>query len=187
VADPPHVAWNKTAHEAVLPAAIMFLAIKASEKMGSCTAAHGEAKQMPKNHVSKDLTRANRALDAANFFLADVRDGLGPYLAIYLLTVQKWDEASIGVVMSIATAAGILAQTPAGAFIDATRAKRIIVAVAALMVAAASLLLPWVQNFPAVTISQATAHAAAAIFAPALAAIPGYRRARGLYQAYRPQ
>jgi hypothetical protein len=32
--------------------------------------------------------RANQALDAANFFLADVRDGLGPYLAIYLLTVQ---------------------------------------------------------------------------------------------------
>ena len=45
-----------------------------------------------------------RALDALNFFLADVRDGLGPYLAIYLLTEQKWDEASIGVVMS--TAAG---------------------------------------------------------------------------------
>jgi len=44
-------------------------------------------------------TRANVGLDAANFFLADVRDGLGPYLAIYLLTIQKWDEASIGVVM----------------------------------------------------------------------------------------
>ena len=40
--------------------------------------------------------RAGHALDAANFFLADVRDGLGPYLAIYLLTEQKWDEASIG-------------------------------------------------------------------------------------------
>ena len=50
-----------------------------------------------------DQTRtAGRALDAANFFLADVRDGLGPYLAIYLLTEQKWDEASIGLVMSIA-------------------------------------------------------------------------------------
>lgn len=49
------------------------------------------------------LARANRALDAANFFLADVRDALGPYLAIYLLTERKWDEASIGVVMSIAT------------------------------------------------------------------------------------
>jgi hypothetical protein len=29
-----------------------------------------------------------RPLDALNFFLADVRDGLGPYLAIYLLTEQ---------------------------------------------------------------------------------------------------
>ena len=67
------------------------------------------------------LQRANRALDATNFFLADVRDGLGPYLAIYLLSVQKWDEASIGFVMSIATAAGIVAQTPAGALVDSTR------------------------------------------------------------------
>ena len=28
------------------------------------------------------------ALDALNFFLADVRDGLGPYLAIYPLTEE---------------------------------------------------------------------------------------------------
>lgn len=64
------------------------------------------------------------ALDALNFFLADVRDGLGPYLAIYLLTEQKWDEASIGAVMSIAALAGIAAQTPAGALIDRSTAKR---------------------------------------------------------------
>jgi hypothetical protein len=29
--------------------------------------------------------RTSHALDALNFFLADVRDGLGPYLSIYLL------------------------------------------------------------------------------------------------------
>jgi sugar phosphate permease len=79
--------------------------------------------------------RANRALDAANFFLADVRDGLGPYLAIYLLTEQKWDAASIGLVMSIAGFAGIVAQTPAGALIDTIRAKRLMMACAALIVA----------------------------------------------------
>src|SRR5580692_8077856 len=65
-----------------------------------------------------------RKLDALNFFLADVRDGLGPYLAIYLLTERKWDEASIGAVMSLAAIAGILAQTPAGALIDLSHAKR---------------------------------------------------------------
>jgi hypothetical protein len=46
--------------------------------------------------MSAGVDRARHPLDALNFFLADVRDGLGPYLAIYLLAVQKWDEASIG-------------------------------------------------------------------------------------------
>jgi MFS family permease len=115
--------------------------------------------------------RATRGLDAANFFLADVRDGLGPYLAIYLLAVQKWDEASIGIVMSIATAAGILAQTPAGALIDITRLKRAAVVAAAIIVVAASLLLPLFSNFFLVAASQATAHAAAAAFGPAVSAI----------------
>jgi MFS family permease len=126
---------------------------------------------MSECHDPTLLRRANRALDAANFFLADVRDGLGPYLAIYLLTVQKWDEASIGIVMSIAAAAGILAQTPAGALIDSTKAKRIFVAAAALLVTAASLTLPWLPDFVPVAATQAAAHAAAAVFAPALAAI----------------
>src|SRR5882757_71087 len=91
---------------------------------------------------SKSRQRANRALDAANFFLADVRDGLGPYLAVYLLTERKWDEASIGMVMSIAAIAGILAQTPAGALIDRSHAKRALMIVAAIAVTAASLTLP---------------------------------------------
>jgi hypothetical protein len=115
-------------------------------------------------------TRTGLALDATNFFLADVRDGLGPYLAIYLLTIQ-WDEVSIGVVMSIATAAGIVAQTPAGGLIDATRAKRSVMAAAAVAVTAASLLLPLASNFVPVAASQAAAHAAAAVFGPGLAAI----------------
>ncbi|WP_315778322.1 MFS transporter, partial [Bradyrhizobium sp. SZCCHNR3007] len=117
------------------------------------------------------LTRAGQALDAANFFLADVRDGLGPYLAVYLLTEQKWDEASIGVVMSIATIAGILAQTPAGALVDTTRAKRMVMVVAALIVTAASVLLPLMSGFWPITISQSIAHAAGVIFPPAIAAV----------------
>jgi MFS family permease len=115
--------------------------------------------------------RANRGLDAANFFLADVRDGLGPYLAIYLLTEQAWDEARIGIVISIATAAGIAAQTPSGALVDATKAKRAVIAVAAVLVASVSVLLPWLPTFWPVAVSQAVAHAAGAVFAPTLAAI----------------
>jgi len=119
----------------------------------------------------REGTRAGRALDAANFFLADVRDGLGPYLAVYLLTEQKWDEAHIGLVMSIAAIAGILAQTPAGALVDATRAKRRVMAGAALVVTIASLLLPLFPSFWPVAVSQGIAHAAGVIFPPAIAAV----------------
>jgi MFS family permease len=98
--------------------------------------------------------RVRRPLDALNFFLADVRGGLGPYLAVYLLVERRWDEASIGVVMSIATAAEIVAQTPAGALVDALPAKRVLMAAAALAVTAASLALTWLSAFWTVATSQ---------------------------------
>ncbi|MDH6258101.1 MFS transporter [Bradyrhizobium sp. BR13661] len=121
---------------------------------------------------SPDQARqAGHALDASNFFLADVRDGLGPYLAVYLLTEQHWDEARIGLVMSISTIAGIVAQTPAGAVVDATRAKRTAMAVAAILVTLASLSLPLFPAFLPVAISQGIAQAAAVIFPPAIAAV----------------
>lgn len=117
------------------------------------------------------LARAGVALDAANFFLADVRDALGPYLAVYLLTEREWDAASIGVVMSVATVAGIVAQTPVGALVDATKAKRTLMGAAAGLVTAASLIVRWLSSFWSVAISQAIAHVAGVVFAPALAAI----------------
>src|SRR5260370_19905121 len=107
---------------------------------------------------SRTRQHASLALDAANFFLADVRDGLGPYLAVYLLTEQKWDEASIGVVMSIASFAGIVAQTPAGALVDTTRAKHLVMVGAALIVTCVSLILPLCPGFWPVSVSQRIPH-----------------------------
>ena len=115
--------------------------------------------------------RIERALDALNFFLADVRDGLGPYLAIYLLTSRHWNEAQIGVVMSVAGIAGIVAQAPAGALVDALRAKRLLIGAAAIVVTVSSVALPFMHGFWPVAATQALAGAAAAIFAPAVTAI----------------
>ncbi|MCJ2051089.1 MFS transporter [Methylobacterium sp. J-070] len=120
-------------------------------------------------------SRALRGLDALNFFLADVRDGLGPYLAIYLIAVrgpdQGWNEATVGVVMTVAGILGLLAQTPAGALIDATSHKRAIVIGGAIAVTASCLVLPFISNFYLVTATQSVAHVAGTIFPPALAAI----------------
>jgi predicted MFS family arabinose efflux permease len=117
------------------------------------------------------MTKPTAPLDWMNFCLADVRDGLGPYLAIYLLTVQKWDAASIGVVMSIGGIAGLLAQTPVGALIDATRLKRGIVIGAAVLVTLGSLMLPFLPQFSLVALMQVATGASGAIFPPAIAAI----------------
>ncbi|MCV4263460.1 MFS transporter [Pseudomonas capsici] len=111
------------------------------------------------------------SLDSLNFFLADVRDGLGPYLAIYLLAVHHWDPASIGVVMTIAGIAGLITQTPAGALVDSARGKRAIIAVAALLVTGSCLLLPFVTSFTLVALTQALSAVASSVFAPAIAAI----------------
>ena len=119
--------------------------------------------------------RAARALDAVNFFLADVRDGLGPYLAIYLVAVRGpthgWNEATTGLVMTIAGIAGLLATTPAGALVDRVRHKRALLVAAALLVTMASVALPLAQGFAAVAATQALAAVAGAAFAPAITGI----------------
>ncbi|MFD1332799.1 MFS transporter [Methylopila musalis] len=118
---------------------------------------------------------ALRGLDALNFFLADVRDGLGPYLAIYLLAArgpdQGWNEATVGFVMTLAGVAGLLAQTPAGALIDRFRSTKLVVLIAAAAVTISCLTLPFVSSFALVAITQSLAGAAGAVFAPAIAAI----------------
>jgi hypothetical protein len=63
------------------------------------------------------------ALNALNFFMADVRDGLGPFLGVFLQG-RGWPPAEIGLVMTIGGYAGMIATTPLGAFVDATKAKR---------------------------------------------------------------
>ena len=112
-----------------------------------------------------------RSLDALNFFLADVHGGLGPYLVVYLLTVRHWNEAEIGIVMSIAGLAGILAQTPGGALVDAARAKRGIIVLAALIVTGGSIALYFVWSLCAGALVQAGVGAAGTVFGPTIAAI----------------
>lgn len=115
--------------------------------------------------------RNTLSLDSLNFFLADVRDGLGPYLAIYLLAVHHWDPASIGVVMTLAGIAALITQAPAGALIDRTRSKRAVIVAAAFLVTGSCLVLPFVSTFSLVALSQAASAIAASVFAPAISAI----------------
>jgi len=115
--------------------------------------------------------RLAHALDLLNFTLADVRDGLGPYLSVYLLVTHHWDQGSIGLVMAIGGIAAVVAQTPVGALVDRTTAKRALLVVGALAVTAAALAMPLFPGFYSVAALQLLTGIAGSVFAPALAAI----------------
>ncbi|KBZ59783.1 hypothetical protein K875_05350 [Mycobacterium [tuberculosis] TKK-01-0051] len=115
--------------------------------------------------------RTAHALDLMAFSLADVRDGLGPFLSIYLLVTHHWDQASIGFVMALGGIAGVIVQTPVGALVDKTTAKRALVIAGAVGVAVAALAMPLLPGFYTIAFLQAVTGIAGSIFSPALAAI----------------
>ena len=115
--------------------------------------------------------RSERALDWLNFFLADVQSGLGPFLAVYLLTQRHWGAERIGFVMTLAGLATLLVQTPAGALIDATRAKRGLTIGAAALIGSAAASVALIPSLAVVGMAQLAMGAAAAIFPPATAAL----------------
>jgi MFS family permease len=67
--------------------------------------------------------RASRGLDWLNLFVANIQTGFGPFIAVYL-TTQGWTQTQIGVALSLGTVASMASQLPAGALVDAWRAKR---------------------------------------------------------------
>ena len=123
--------------------------------------------------------KATRPLEALNFFIADVQAGIGPFLGVFLQS-RGWGADAIGAVMSIGGLAGMLATTPAGALVDATRSKRAVVVVAGSMTVLAALL-PWIAHgYWTVAASQVATAITGAAIGPALAGITlGIVRQRG--------
>lgn len=116
---------------------------------------------------SGTTAHSQRWLSGLNFFLADVRDGLGPFLGVFLMG-HGWRVDEIGYLMTAAGLAGMLATTPLGAWVDASRRKRSLLA-GAIGVLIATNMLMWAVPSPAVTaITQVLAAAVGALFGPAI-------------------
>src|ERR1700758_5618669 len=120
---------------------------------------HGSAQQ----HGEEELNpspRSLRGLDLINFLMADVRDGVGPYLSVFLKASEHWQPAAIGMAMAASNIAAALCQVPAGLLVDSLKVKRLLVAVSGLMVAAGCLLIVLFPRFAAVIAAQAMLGAA---------------------------
>jgi len=112
-----------------------------------------------------------RSLDAINFLLADVRGALGPYLNVFLVTQQHWSQSQVGLVTTISGLLGLAVQTPIGAAIDETRAKRgaIVLALAVLGIGAV-IIFAWPSFWP-VLFANSLMAVVGDVFGPAVAAL----------------
>src|SRR5579863_3844129 len=110
------------------------------------------------------------ALNALNFFMADVQGGLGPFLGVFL-QARHWSSAEIGIVMTIGGIAGMAVTAPAGALVDRTHRKRAIVVATAIIVTVASLAILIRPDFIVVAGAQVISGIAGAAIGPAIAAI----------------
>ncbi len=120
-----------------------------------------------------------RPLEALNFFIADVQAGIGPFLGVFLQSLG-WTTGAIGSVMTMGGVAGLLVTAPAGAVIDATRAKRMAVVLSSLCTVLASSIVWFTHSFTMVAVSQVATAIAGALIGPAIAGITlGMARARG--------
>ncbi len=122
----------------------------------------------PDDHISP---QSRRGLDWLNFFLADTQTGVGPFLAIYLASSYHWDDQRVGIALSVAGFAGVLAQLPAGALVDWSRSKRALVAVGVVAVVVSATLFAFYPTFAVVLVAQILLGSFGAMFAPALNAI----------------
>ncbi|GGD00088.1 MFS transporter [Vreelandella lutescens] len=134
--------------------------------------------------MQKDITvQSRRGLDWMNFFLADVRDGVGPYLAIFLLASQNWSSSDIGLVMGAMGVATGLAQIPAGKWMDSVRNKRLLLSGACGVVAIACPLMALYPVMWVVLPAQIAIGAAAAFILPGIASLTlglvGHRQLAG--------
>lgn len=125
------------------------------------------------------IVKPARALEALNFFLADVQAGIGPFAGVILLS-RGWSADAIGSVMTLAGLAAMAATPAAGALVDAWRAKRALIVAATAATATAALTLKFADGYPAVAASQVVAAVSGAALAPAVAGVTlGIVRRRG--------
>ena len=110
------------------------------------------------------------ALEATNFFLADVQTGLGPFLAAYLAGAG-WEPGRVGLALTIGGIITVALQTPAGAIVDQLRSKRLLLVIASAVLAAGAVLLSMTSAPWAVYTSQVLIGGAGPFLGPTLAAV----------------
>jgi MFS family permease len=122
------------------------------------------------NIVPEEKTGSLRALDTLNFCNAGIQTGLGPFMAIYYTSARHWNPGQIGVLIACQSLAGIALQTATGHWVDESHHKRLLTALAGLIVALGAVGIVTLPSYAMQIVVQVVIGLAVTIFPAATAA-----------------
>jgi MFS family permease len=111
------------------------------------------------------------ALDAVNFLAADVRNLFGPFVNVFLVTGRHWTQTDVGLLTTASGLLGIALQTPIGAAIDVTRAKRGVIVLTMAAMAVSAIIIFVAPRFWPMALALSVLAVAGDAFAPAVSAL----------------
>jgi MFS family permease len=121
--------------------------------------------------MSKNKSNSLTALNWLNFFAADVSEGVGPFLAVYLATNLHWNPGSIGIAIAAMHLSMVFGQSPAGYLVDRTPHKRVPIIAATLLMGTTALLMIFFNNFYFIVGSQVVMGISGSFYLPSLVAL----------------
>lgn len=116
---------------------------------------------------SSEFRHSLIALSILNFFLADARDGLGPFLDGFLAT-RGWEPFTLGVIATIGGVLGMMTTPLFGALVDASTYKRTLIILPVILVTMMALWTLATPNGFSVFGGQSATAVVGAIIGPAL-------------------
>ena len=115
--------------------------------------------------------RSILGLSAHVFFMSDVRDGVGPFLSIYLKSSLNWDTQQTGLALAALSIANSAMQIPSGLLIDFTRYKRLAIIIPCLLISIGCFIIASIPSLLSIVFARSIMGIAAVLISPALAAI----------------
>jgi MFS family permease len=153
---------RKLVSEVAMPGAIA--------RLSSARAAIGRHRRRRLDLERAASTQSRRGLDWMNFFIADVQEGFGAFIAFYLADLN-WSQESVGLALTIGRIASAVSLIPGGALADAVRWKRALIATGIVMIGLAALIFALHPTFLFIILAEILHGATAGILTPAIAAI----------------
>jgi len=134
------------------------------------TPIHSDGQSPGKTPHSGISDRSLLALAVLNFFLADARDGLGPFLDAFLAT-NGWSAMQLGLIATVGGLIGLAATPLCGALVDSSTWKRLLIAVPVIIVTVGALITLIFTNEAVVWTGQIMTAVVGAVIGPALAGL----------------